>query len=281
MAEQEYAGVHEMRDDPQERAASIFPIRSLPEGSMRVLAAVLFIYASVFGISPHIVVAATAVIEHVGSTDPNSEGWSINPSTPDGQFGGAELTPSGNHEFWEINHSPSGQPLGYARYALSSQQLDSDWRFQARVRVVDSPGFDQVPFTMIGVRDAGDWSFVLGNDVVGVLSNTTFPSLSRSAAKDTLGDYHFYEIQFHQNGAGAGDDSADFYYDGLLLFSGVSRSEISIGPASYVFWGPADISTASDARFEYIGYIPEPNSLAAAVLLTVYFTRPRRAIRRG
>ena len=98
-----------------------------------------------------------------------------------------------------------------------------------------------MPFTSLGVRDGLDiWVFRLGNDLVGVLDDTAVPNtvFARSANVDTRSDYHEYAIQFNRNGLGTADDTADFFYDGSLLFANVSRAEIGDSALRGVEWGP-------------------------------------------
>jgi hypothetical protein len=84
---------------------------------------------------------------------------------------------------------------------------------------------------------------------------------------DTRGDYHLYSIRIHHNGPGSADDRADYYYDGVLLFSDVTGFASS---SMVVYWGPQS-SLTSIARYEYVAFVvPEPSALAtvAVMLLT-------------
>ena len=103
--------------------------------------------------------AATIIVDHIGSADPTSEGWDVIPGSPDVTGGGIETTASGAHEFWQINHTTGTVP-GLVSFDLTLDQLDFDWRVEGSLRVVNSENHccfpALLPFTELGVRDGLD-----------------------------------------------------------------------------------------------------------------------------
>lgn len=217
---------------------------------------------------------ATVIALHEGSGDPVTEGWELAIAGDSGASGGSETTASGEHAFWHVRDSAEDGGIAYG-FAIDAGDLSGDWRLEAIVRVVDAP-------TCPGCTDFGDvgvivrdglnyWSFYLGNSNAGPISDTGKAgphSLLLSHPLDTRADYHRYEIQFSQNGAGPEDDSADFSVDGALVFDDVGRTGLWTANEVLVGFGAVSTFGVGEARWQLVrfddGRVPEAST---AVLL--------------
>ena len=198
--------------------------------------------------------SAATLVRHQGSTDPSTEGWYY--ITSGGNVttsGGTEITASGEHHYWNTNDaSLSGGASWY--FDMTSAQFASAWRFQISARVIDSPivpGYLDVPGTGLIMRDGINyWSFYLGNDFVGPMGNAG--TLAARYYLNTRNDYHSYVIAISHNGAGAADDTADFYVDGALAFAGMPRSVLYASTDVVVNFGPNSTNGTSNVNYELV-----------------------------
>ncbi len=111
--------------------------------------------------------------------------------------------------------------------------------------------------TTVFVTDGlSSWALYFSDDEVGVPDGSGhwgplfYPSPEEQFSPM---DYHHYVIQFHQNGPGTDDDTADYYIDGQLIFGDVSR--IDVLPASIPYWihfGGSGSAPTSDAHYELV-----------------------------
>lgn len=196
---------------------------------------------------------ATPIAVHSGAEDPTTEGWILN----DGGPGGVVVAPGneGGHDFWQV-WDPTSDGGGAYYLIPDAAAFSGDWRFEVRLRVVDSPMVPSAPGapgTGVIVRDGANyWSFYLANDRVGPIAPSV--SLARTFYLDTRNDYHSYAIQFSANGPGLGDDRADFYVDGALVFAGVTRSELYATTDRAIGFGGVSTEGTSRANYDWLSF---------------------------
>lgn len=201
-------------------------------------------------LAPLVLLAAPPVL-HVGFHDPEHEGWQMT-SSDAGVFAGpgTEATGSGVHHYWRLY---DGSTAGGSVYHVEppTDAFAGDWRLAVSARVVDSPvvpGFPDVPGTGLIVRDGQNyWSFYLANAWVGPMGSAS--SLAQKYWMDTRDDYHCYVIE-----RSPGDDTADFYVDGQLVFANVSRAGLYEAPDQLVSFGPVSTEGTSDVHYEYVRF---------------------------
>lgn len=215
-------------------------------------------------------VRGSSIIVHQGANDPITEGWPLNSGDPTGSFGGTEITPSGSHDFWHIEDRPGPELNGSYILPLTSTNLSGNWRFDASLRIIESPVAPtdiDVGIEAIYVSDGLNyWSFYISNRMAGVLSDTGHinppgaHTYLYSRAFDTRDDYHHYAIQFSQNGPGSEDDTADFFIDEVLVFPNVGRAGLWTAPEMRVAFGPAGNLRPNSANFERVCLDSGPQS---------------------
>ncbi|MBI1926274.1 PEP-CTERM sorting domain-containing protein [Candidatus Poribacteria bacterium] len=264
--------------------------------SMHLLTALIVAVATTPTFFPS-AVQAVPVVVHQGSHDPATEGWTLNMSgvIVGNLAGGTETTASGSHDFWHIQDLSTTGVSSYT-HALNNADLSGNWRFEAGLRIIDSPvcpGCLDVGGTGVIVADGMNyWSFYVSNSGAGPISDsgkTGLHSLLLSTSLDTRSDYHHYAIDFSQNGPGSSDDTADFFVDGVLVFNDVGRTGLWTSSAMFVHFGPVSTGGTSDANFELVRFdngapqqaIPEPSTLTLLVVglagLVVAQRRRKRA----
>jgi len=231
---------------------------------------------------------ANDIALHAGSLDPAQEAWEVSITGNSAGAGGSEITPSGEHSFWDARDSATDGGIVYG-VALGAADLSADWRLEAIVRVVDAPicpGCADFGDVGVIVRDGLNyWSFYLGNATAGPISDsgkTGLHSLLLSKSLDTRADYHRYDIHFHQNGPGPEDDSADFFIDGVRVFGDVGRSGLWTSSEQAVSFGAISTAGTGEAHWEWVRFddgrgVPEPCAMLqfGAGFALLYFLRSR------
>jgi len=239
------------------------------------------------------IAAAAPVVIHQGSNDPQTEGWTFSGSGGTTTIAGTEIIAAVTHNFWNVNDSSDLYAKAYT-YSLTPGNLAGDWVFDAIVRVIDSPivppGPDVGGTGLIVADGLNYWSFYLTNSTAGTVSNSSPLGLSHSFMLNTTTDYHHYQIAFSQNGAGTGDDTANFFSDGTLVFGNVPRSDLYVSGASYAYFGPVSSAGTSDANYELVRFddgtpaaVPGPATLllvSAGLVWAAASARARRRARR-
>ena len=202
-------------------------------------------------LSPLVLLVATPPALHIGFHDPVHEGWGMTSTVSGVSSGpGTETTGSGVHHFWRLH---DGSTEGGAVYHVEppAGAFGGDWRLAVSARVIDSPvvpGFPDVPGTGLIVRDGQNyWSFYLANAWVGPMGSSS--SLAQKHWMDTRDDYHCYVIE-----RSPGDDTADFYVDGQLVFANVGRAGLYQAPDQLVSFGPVSTEGTSDVHYEYVRF---------------------------
>lgn len=197
---------------------------------------------------------AESIAEHIGLSDPETEGWTHQDLFGDvGDEGpGNETTESGDHEFWNIQNALDNTN-GYLQFTCL-EVVDVDWTFEASVRIVDSPIIPKfgVGGTFVGVGDGiNQWGFYIENDIAGPAAAAGFGYLF-SVPINTRIDYRNYRIEVSTNGVGAEDDTADFYIDNALVADDVGRAGLFPSGLSRVLFGAASSAGTSDANYELL-----------------------------
>jgi len=198
---------------------------------------------------------AVTIIEHLGSADPETEGWTLSGIGAGSTQPGNENTTSGNYDYWRVYDGDSC--LGCTRnytFGLSPTDLASDWQLDARLRIVNSPTLGQAIILFDGITA---WSFYFDNATTGPVQNNQ--GIVHPVSLDATADYHLYTIKFSHNGVGTADDTADFFIDGQLVLNDIGRSGLNIATTQSVFFGGIGSQPISDAHYEFVRFsVPEP-----------------------
>lgn len=197
------------------------------------------------------IVKAETVLQHVGTNDPESEGWTVFAVGAGDLAPGTETTASGTRDYWRVNDAGSCSGCAYNYHALlSADDVSGNWEFEAVMRVLESHNHPQGSEfgTGIIVHDGLDaWRFYFSLEQVAA-------SPSIFVGTDPKTDYHSYKIVMSQNGPGPADDSVDFFIDNVLVFDDVNRDEVGNTSDRNAFFGGIGSFSISDAHYASVSF---------------------------
>ena len=209
---------------------------------------------------------ATPLAVHEGLNNPLDEGWVIYNTGAVPGPGGTETINSVSHDYWQI-HDTTSSLLAYG--ADASDVLNSDWRMEAIVRIVNGTTSGLPGHTVMLDDGINRWGFWFGDGYVG--TEDASGNLSMSYDFDTTQDYHHYVVEFFRNNNdNPDDDYANYYIDNNIVFTEVTRDEqyhttggmynvgIAFGTTATVISGTANYEFVS---LEGTAPIPEPATM--------------------
>lgn len=203
----------------------------------------------------------TLIFQHLGASDPVSEGASLVGTGTTGPVLG---------DFGFDSWSVSGGAIFY-QSALTPQQLTmiaaNDWTISLKLRVVNSASF-------ISLR-TGTGGFIMnlysqpdGDPVVSTTQGLTY------ALEGGGPGYHDYALNYSVS-----LDKADLWIDGVQRLSGIGASSSYTGATFN--WGIAQVPVTATANWNLVSLtvVPEPSSVALYLcgLLAVLFVSSCRS----
>lgn len=179
-------------------------------------------------------ISSTAIFQHIGSTDPTTEGWTFN----DGPSVGPVVNDqSSGFDAWSVddNQNTGDNSGGYAAFPDDQQVADArgyGWTLSTRIRV---PELSDTPLGSPGVlyRDGNlSWQLHFGTDAEGdpIVQLFENPGGATYTLEGTGGGYHLYQLVYDPC-----TFTADLYVDGaevLSNYSGFAHTE-----AANMNWG--------------------------------------------
>ena len=196
---------------------------------------------------------AQTIIEHIGNSDPVTEGW-----TKVGPFvGGVVAGPITNdlgsgYDAWFVddNSRASGSIQSYRIIPTDAQIADGNsegWRLSGRLRVVDHN--DGVDFSVNLNYDDGAllWALRFGSEADGdpIVQLYQGPIITVEGGADT---YHFYELVFDPVAG-----NIDFFIDGIERVSNFVAPARNV-PLKLVQFGGSQSSTTGHGNYNLIRF---------------------------
>ena len=212
-----------------------------------------------------VVHAGPILFEHVGNTDPTTEGWA------ELSFNGLTVGPVTNDQgsgldAWSVDDN-GGQFGLYNQVPTTAQIAEAGadgWFLRSRHRVVNIP--DANDFSIdVGYRNGTSiYSMAFGSTADGDPTVRLFGSSTNTLTGLGSG-YHLYDLIFD-----AGVGSASLFVDGTLVesgYSGVSQSVVG------VFFGSGQTGSSGHGHYSLVQFgtgapaaVPEPSSVAVSLL---------------
>jgi hypothetical protein len=218
-------------------------------------------------------VRATVIFEHVGDTDPATEGFTDDPSGSSSALADAGPPPN-----WRML-SPSGSAGTHgfgSTPAFEDALVDPNgWTFSMTVK---ASGASSVYESAIRIKDANNRMEMhlidgTGAQAAGVYYTNTggvIDSGSLISALDPSSGFRTYQMIKNPLGAGTADDEISFYIDGALALTLLQSSMYGAGAAAQHFFGTGSFVSGAtvDQQFSLVRFetgqhvVPEPSVLA-------------------
>jgi hypothetical protein len=238
------------------------------------------------GESPSTKAQAAIIVQHSGSADPTTEGWTAN-IPPSGLTVGPVINDLGSgFDAWMVddNSTMLGGNGGYnvtptgAQVAQASAQ---GWVLRTRLRVVDATALMQDVCAIY--RDgATSWDMRFGREsdgdpIVQLVTTSGGPTFTLQGAGST---YNLWELRYDPVAG-----SADLFVNGIERISnytGFSIAQTSViwGAASSADTGQGNYNLVQFEIFDQAQVVPEPSSLTlfglGAAALVISSRRRRR-----
>jgi hypothetical protein len=196
---------------------------------------------------------AAVLIDHNGSTDPTTEGWSFFTSGPAAATG--PINDAGTNA-WFTDDNNSSALGGYALNITPSQALDArtnGWVMRTTAREADPNA--NYSSTAIEFRDGvSAFQVRIGSDSVG--DPVVWAGSSSYTLIGGAGAFHDFAVVFDPVSL-----TADVFADGLEIIPNWTGG--SAGSLNRIFWGAGSSSATGEGRFAYVDFeiLPEPSSL--------------------
>jgi hypothetical protein len=251
--------------------------------SSAAIAGLIFVSA---GANPSPNAEAAIIVQHSGSADPTTEGWTaVIPSS--GITVGAVVNDLGSgFDAWMVDDNSNAANGGYnvtptgAQVAQASTQ---GWVLRTRLRVVDATALMQDVCAIY--RDgATSWDMRFGREsdgdpIVQLVTTSGGPTFTLQGAGNT---YNLWELRYDPVAG-----SADLFVNGVERLSDYTGFSIA---QTFVIWGAASTADTGQGNYNLVQFeifdqaqvVPEPTSLtlfglgAAALVIS-----SRRRRRRG
>jgi hypothetical protein len=230
--------------------------------------------------------AAVVVYEHLGATNPITEGWQRNQFGP--SFSEGSVFESGTHGFdaWKIDddHAGFGGDATQLQYRVNiadeyvTSALSDGWELTARIRIADDPnmGFNAAQSSIAFVLSINariyflDFATYTGTSVTILSNGTQGPQFNVGG-----NGYHEYKLSYDP-----ALDSVAFRVDGLLLTSNLPGLAISNG--NYIEWGSVAGADVGQGNWNRVAFsVPEPSSAIYLLLSAGFLLKQRRRTMRS
>ena len=201
------------------------------------------------------------IFEHLGNTDPTTEGWTQAGPTVSGISAGP-LTNDSGFDAWFVddNSTVQGSSLLYSQVPTDSQIAQASavgWTLRIRLRVVDvSDGVDSsvvAEYANGTRRYTIDWGSDSDGDPIILLATDSSEGVFTGPSftlEGTGGGYHLYELVFD---AVAG--TADLFVDGIERISDYAGHTINVaGAGKRVIWGGGQSSTIGHGNYNFVEF---------------------------
>lgn len=216
--------------------------------------------------------AETITIQHLGLTNPVSEGFTFYSGT---QSGGTDTL-----DYWQITNSTSA--AAQYKYPVGGWNDTAGWTATAVVKVVSgspggtSPSIGECAQVMAELLDASDrWDIHLidgtGEKSMGMYVVDSAGLLLQLAGVDVM-EYHTYQAVYNPAGGGGGG-AVTYYLDGSAV-STLVRADIADATIDWAAFGSSAITadTGTTSRWNEFtletGQNPVPEPAALAMLIS-------------
>ncbi len=254
---------------------------------MRRICCYCLIFASILLVSTAAISHAEIIIQHSGTTDPTTEGWTAvtqAPGNTDASEGPVTNDLGSGIDAWSTSINVPGTGNSSAFYeslspfadlALQKKAVLNGWDFQMNVRVVTIPkdpdfaiqGIVRIPVALnilgsptgsqyfqiqLGSQADGDPIAKVG----GFATNTTIDLNGIGSG------YHLYELRWSPL-----TTSAEFYVDGTKYLGGLTGDPFGNNLVQWGSSGPPG-TEAGQGNFNFVQFstVPEPSTLALLTL---------------
>ena len=221
---------------------------------------------------------AVVIFEHVGDTDPATEGFTGGPSGSSTAIADAGPPPN-----WRML-SPSGSSGAYdygSTAAFEDALVDpTGWTF---TMTVQASGASSVYESSIRIKDANNRLEMHLIDGTGALPAGMYYTNpvgvidvgSLVTAVDPAGGFHTYQMIKIPNGAGTVDDEISFYIDGAHALTLLQSAMYGAGAAAQHFFGTGTAASGAtvDQRFSLVRFETGMNVISNIPPQEVAFTQ--------
>ncbi|HOW71890.1 MAG TPA: hypothetical protein PKY77_14920 [Phycisphaerae bacterium] len=195
----------------------------------------------------------TVIIEHIGLSDPATEGWTLNDYTG---VGGITGPSSDGEDSWRIRAN-AGAAQRYL-YTLGTSDVSDPrgWTYTARVK---ANAASQVWESSFGVIEGGDWwslSLVPGSpETRGVfLVNPNYGAGPRVSEIDPSAAFHTYQI-ISDPAVNGGAGGVTYYLDGVPIATQARGEVPQVGGMTRLDFGDNDSTSAgSDSQWSLVRF---------------------------
>ena len=218
---------------------------------------------------------AEILVQHLGSTDPETEGWALTNTGVDASSIGALTPDTGYEDAWMFNDD-SASARAYYLNDLTTTQMETldwsnvDWQLDARLRVTSYDTMDYrcptVHFVTPGAYNETGKDFIMdfGADAEGnAIVQLTGLSGTNTITLDS-GSYHDYSLRYD-----ASTGTASLYIDGsgtaaLSGYTGSTKHSGYSATTSFVRFGSTSTGSIGGANYSLVQFsvVPEPSTAA-------------------
>jgi hypothetical protein len=247
------------------------------------IAGLIFVLA---GVSPSTKAQAAIIVQHSGSADPTTEGWTA-VIPPSGLTVGPVINDLGSgFDAWMVDDNSIAATGGYNVIPTGAQVAQASaqgWILRTRLRVVDATALMQDVCAIY--RDGAiSWDMRFGRELDGdpivqlLTSLSGGPTFTLQGAGNT---YNLWELRYDPVAG-----SADLFVNGVEQISNYTGFSIA---QTFVIWGAASTADTGQGNYNLVQFeivdqaqvVPEPSSLtllgfgAAALAISSRLRRRR------
>lgn len=228
---------------------------------------------SALGLLMASVAQATVVVQHTGSNDPTTEGFTgIGAGLA---FAGPDAGPPTNWNM-PIPTGIAGASGYYSDLAITNAAFTDPTgytvTFVAKITQIVNP--IATAMATVRVREGGTYIYDINMTVNAGVGNVRIGTGTRNwGVGDPSAAFHTYQLYFNPNGAGTADDMISLYTDGAFVSSlaALSGQGVTVNPAGPVFaFGYLTTSAQQGAATEQwatvrletgMNIVPEPSAM--------------------